>query len=197
MLAKLSSFIQRISNQRSFFLLLLAYGGYFVIFFYADVPFGLSKIKPYAGNTSILDVETYYTAAQAYQRLDLFGEGGRAAYQKILMGDLIYPALLGIFLSVTISLVLRRVLPARSRWHNLNLLPIANLALDYLENILLIILLATFPTHLDGLAMLAGWATLTKHIFGVLSFLTLGVGLIVLMYQRPSLRQNLLQGELK
>ena len=155
------------------------------------MPFGLSKIKPYAGNASILDVETYYTAAQAYQRLDLFGEQGRAAYLRILMGDLVYPALLGLFLSVAITLVLRQVLPAHHRWHKLNLLPIANLALDYLENMLLITLLTSFPSHLDAVAMLAGWVTFAKHLFGMLSFLALGASLVVWLYQRMIARHSL------
>ena len=197
MLTKLSSLIRRVSNRRSFLILLVTYGVYFSIFFYADVPFGISQIKPYAGRAGILDVETYYTAAQAYQRLDLFGEQGRATYQRILMGDLIYPALLGLLLSVAITLVLRQVLPANSRWHKLNLLPIANLTADYLENILLITLLAVFPTHLDGVALLAGWVTFTKHIFGMLSFLALGTSLVVWLYQRIARRSGELKGETK
>jgi hypothetical protein len=169
---------------KSFIILLIAYGIYFPIFFFANVPFGISQIKPYAGGTSILDVETFYDAAQAYQRLDLFGELGRAAYQRILMGDLIYPGLLGLFLSVTITLVLRNALPAQSNWHKLNLLPLVNLAADYLENILLITLLLNYPVRLNLLATIAGYLTFTKNMFGLLSYLALGASLIIWIYQR-------------
>jgi hypothetical protein len=131
-------------------------------------------------------VETYYTAEQAYQRLALFGEPGRATYLRILMGDLVYPALLGCFLSVTITLVLRRLVSPNSVWSRLNLLPIANMAADYLENILLITLLTRYPAQLDGVAAVAGLVTLVKNFFGLLSFLTLGVGLVVWLYRRVS-----------
>jgi len=189
MLTKLSSFIQKISTLNSFIILLIAYGIYFPIFFFANVPFGISQIKPYAGGSGILDVETFYNATQAYQRLDLFGEGGRAAYQRILMGDLIYPGLLGLFLSVTITLILRSTLPADSAWYRLNLLPLANLTADYFENVLLFTLLATYPSRLNVLATIAGYATFTKNMIGMLSFIALGASVVIWLYQRLSPHQ--------
>ena len=186
MITRLSSLIQKVSNWKIFCVLLVVYALYFSVFFYADVPFGLSKIKPYAGDTSILDVEMYYTPEQAYQRLAILGEQGRAAYMRILMGDLVYPALLGSFLSVAITQVFRHAFPANSVWHKLNLLPLANMTVDYLENILLITLLTNYPTHLNGVATIAGFVTLVKNLFGLLSFLALGAGLVALLYRGVS-----------
>ena len=159
MITRLSSFIQKITNWKSFFVLFVIYAIYYSVFFYADVPFGLSKIKPYAGNASILDVEMYYTPVQAYQRLAIFGEQGRAIYIKILMGDLVYPALVGSFLSVAITLVFRYAVPTNSVWQKLNLLPLVNMAADYLENIFIITLLINYPTQLNLVAAFAGFAT--------------------------------------
>ena len=87
-LKELSGSLQTISNRKSFLLLLVACGVYFPIFFLADVPFGLTRIKPYAGGMNILDAELFYSAEQAYQRLALFGEQGRAVYINILLGEL-------------------------------------------------------------------------------------------------------------
>jgi len=190
MVSKISLFLQTIASRKSFLILLIAYGIYFPIFFFGNVPFGLSQIKPYSGGASILDVETYYTTTQAYQRLELFGEGGRAAYLRIFMGDFIYPGLLGFFLSVSITLVLRSGLPAKSAWHKLNLLPLANLAADYLENILLMTLLLNYPSRLNLLATTAGYVTFTKNVFGMLSFLALGASLVIWFYQRMSQRHS-------
>jgi hypothetical protein len=150
MLQKLGHRSQQISNQKNFWLLLAAYALYMPVFFFADVPFGLSSIKPYAQGTNILDVELFYTAEQAYQRLALFGEQGRAVYFNILMGDLIYPALLGGLLSVSITLLFRRLNFSGACWQYLGLLPLANMVLDYTEDALLLSLLHNYPDQLPG-----------------------------------------------
>jgi len=185
MMANLSSFIQKISNGKIFYVLFVVYTLYFSVFFYADVPFGLSRMGPYTGgDVNILDMEMYYTAEQAYQRFAMFGQQGRAAYLMILTGDLIYPVLLGCFLSIAITLLFRRVTPATGNWHMLNLLPAANMLADYLENIMLLTLLVNYPTQLNGIATVAGFATLVKNFFGLLSFLALGIGLMMFLYQQ-------------
>lgn len=188
MIANLSSFIQKASNRNTFLVLLVLYILYFWVFFYADVPFGLSRMAPYTGgDVNILDMEMYYTAEQAYQRFAMFGQQGRAVYLIILTGDLIYPALLGSFLSVAITLLFRRVTPATGNWHKLNLLPVANMLADYLENIMLLTLLINYPTQINGIATVAGGATLVKNLFGLLSFLALGIGLTMYLYQQGKL----------
>ena len=181
---KLSHFVQSISNRKSFLLLLVAYSIYAPVFFFADVPFGLTRIKPYAEGTNILDVELFYSAEQAYQRLALFGEQGRAVYFNILMGDLIYPALLGGFLSVSITLLFRRLNFSGVYWQYLSLLPLANMAFDYLEDALLLSLLNSYPAQLPLAATAAGFVTFTKNMFGMLSFIALGFGLVALLLQR-------------
>lgn len=183
-LKKLNHLLQQFSSRKSLLWLLVAYGFYMPVFFFADVPFGLSRIKPYAQGTSILDVELFYTAEQAYQRLALFGAQGRAVYFNILMGDLIYPALLGGLLSVSITLLFRRLNFSGAYWKYLGLLPLANMALDYTEDALLLSLLHNYPGHLPLAAAAAGVVTLAKNITGTLGFLALGCGLLALLFRR-------------
>ena len=95
MLDKLNNHLRQLSSPKVLIALLIAYGIYMPIFFFADVPFGLSTIRPYAAGTNVLDVEFFYTATQAYDRLTLFGEPGRAAYLNILKGDLNRPGFCG------------------------------------------------------------------------------------------------------
>jgi hypothetical protein len=183
-LKKLNLLLQQLSNRKSFFLLLVAYVLYMPVFFFADVPFGLSRIKPYAQGTNILDVELFYTSEQAYQRLALFGAQGRAVYFNILMGDLIYPALLDSLLSVSITLLFRRLNFSGAYWKYLGLLPLANMVLDYTEDALLLSLLRNYPDHLPLAAAAAGVVTLAKNIAGVLSFLALGFGVLALLFRQ-------------
>ena len=184
MLQQLSHRLAQFSSRKSFFLLLAAYAIYMPVFFFADVPFGLSRIKPYAQGTNILDVELFYTAEQAYQRLALFGEQGRAVYFNILMGDLLYPALLGGLLSVSITLLFRRLNFSGAFWPYLGLLPLANMALDYTEDALLVSLLLNYPGQLPLAAAAAGVITLAKNIAGMLGFLALGLGLLALLFRQ-------------
>jgi hypothetical protein len=184
MLKRLDHLLQQFSNRKSFLLLLAAYALYMPVFFFADVPFGLSRIKPYAQGTNILDVELFYTAEQAYQRLALFGVQGRAVYFNILMGDLIYPALLGGLLSVSITLLFRRLNFSGGHWHCLAMLPLANMILDYTEDALLLSLLQSYPDQLPLAAAAAGVVTLAKNIAGMLGFLALGFGLLALLFRQ-------------
>ena len=183
-LKSLSHQLQQVSNRKSFLVLFVAYSIYFPVFFFADIPFGLTSIKPYAHGTTILDVELFYTAAQAYQRLALFGEQGRAAYFNILMGDLIYPALLAGFLSISITLLFRRLNFSSTYWQYLGLLPLANMFFDYIEDALLLSLLNSYPAQLPITAAVAGFVTFTKNMFGMLSFIVLGLGLATILLHR-------------
>lgn len=118
------------------------------------------------------------------QRLALFGEQGRAVYFNILMGDLIYAGLFGGFLGVSITLLFRRLDFPGQCWQYAGLLPLATMAFDYLEDGLILSLLKSYPTELPLAASAAGFATLTKSIFGSLSFLMLAVGLVALLVRR-------------
>jgi len=180
-LNSLNNHLRQFSSRRAFIALLLAYSIYMPIFFFANVPFGISAIRPYAAGTNILDVEFFYTATQAYDRFTLFGEQGRATYLTILKGDLVYPALLGSLLAVSICLIVKRLNPSRVGWQYLALLPLVNMVCDYCENFLLFVLLLSYPTHLPTVASVAGVVTLTKNIFGILSFATLAFGLLAML----------------
>ncbi|MBW8457228.1 MAG: hypothetical protein K0M58_02115 [Thiobacillus sp.] len=180
MLDNLNSHLRQLCSLKVLIALLIAYGIYMPIFFFADVPFGLSAIRPYAAGTNVLDVEFFYTATQAYDRLTLFGEPGRAAYLNIVKGDLIYPILLGGLLAVSICLIVKRLKPSGGGWQYLALLPLVYMVCDYCENSLLFVLLLFYPTHLPTVASVAGFVTLAKNIIGMLSFATLALGLFAM-----------------
>ncbi|KAB8145774.1 hypothetical protein F8S13_01455 [Chloroflexia bacterium SDU3-3] len=176
----LINMVLRLASGRAFLALLIAYCIYMPIFFYAPTPFSIGAIRPYAGGASILDVEPFYSADTAYARLDLLGEPGRAAYRHILLGDMVYPALLGLTLASAIGLATRHIAPADTRWCSLALLPLANAACDYAENALLIWLLLAYPARHPLVASAAGCLTLAKTICGMLSFTALAGVLVAL-----------------
>ena len=89
-------------------------------------------------------------------------------------------------LSVSITLLFRRLNFSGVYWQYLGLLPLANITFDYTEDALLLWLLASYPTPLPWVATAAGLATLGKNIFGMLSFLALGLGLLALLFRKRS-----------
>lgn len=184
MLERVNLLVQQLAGRRSFLVLLIAYSIYSPIFFFAKVPFGITAIQPYASTGGILDFEFFYTSQRAYERLASFGEQGRTAYLHFLMGDLIYPALLGCLLAISIALTVRRLNGSRTYWKYLALLPLANMAFDYCENGALISMLAAYPAQLPLLGTFAGVFTVMKNVFGMLAFTTFLSGLVVLVIHR-------------
>ena len=197
MFSKLSSMVRRITSLKSFLILLVLYMVVFTTFFYADVPFGLNKMRQYAGAVNILDLKFFYTAPQAYETLDLLGEQGRGIYLSILAADMIYPTVLGLFLAVTITFIFQHTLSPASRLYMLNVLPVANTLFDYCENIMTLILLKNYPSHLNAAATVNGFFTLAKNLFGFLSFSVLLISLLILIYQQFVLRMNSTQQFIK
>ena len=184
MLSKLSMAIREKTSVKSFLVLLIIYTIVYSVFFYADVPFGLSKMKQDAGTVNILDVKFFYTANQAYETLDQLGKEGQAIYLNILAADMIYPVTLGLFLAVTITIVFQNILPSDSHLYLLNTLPLVNTLFDYCENTTTFILLRNYPMHLNILATIGGFLTLAKNLAGFLSVVILSTSLLVLVYQK-------------
>jgi len=184
MLSKLSLAVRKMTSVKSFLVLLVIYVIVYSVFFYADIPFGLSKMKQYAGTVNILDVKLFYSASQAYATLDELGEEGRAIYLHILAADMIYPLTLGLFLAVAPTLTLQNILPSTSRLYFLNVLPLANTLFDYCENATTFTLLKNYPAHLNIVASIDGFLTLAKNLSGSLSAIILFISLVIWIYQK-------------
>ena len=97
---------------------------------------------------------------------------------------LIYPAHLGGLLSVSITLLFRRLSFSGAYWQYLGLLPLACMAFDYLEDALLLALLVSYPAWLPLAASAAGFAAFAKYMFGLPGFVALAAGLLALLLQR-------------
>lgn len=188
MLQKLSMKIQRVTSIKSFLILLFIYLLVYSIFFHANVPFGLNRMKQYAGSVNILDVNFFYTAPQAYEILDQLGKDGQSIYMGILAADMVYPLALGILLSVTTTLILQNILSSTSKLYLLGALPLINTFFDYCENAATFMLLINYPSRLNAIATIDGFLTLGKNIFGFLSIIVVVISLIVLIYQKSTTR---------
>lgn len=104
------------------------------------------------GGLGILDMLPLPDPERAHRALELLGTDGRRQYATLLVTfDLLFP--------LTVALFFRAWWGDRLRW-----LPWATLGLDYAENVVCGVLLATFPHESAAVASLAGIITALKML---------------------------------
>jgi uncharacterized membrane protein len=117
-------------------------------------------------NGNILDTRLYYNGDDAYLTIEGYGTENRQTYIRgTLLLDFAYPLVYSILLALIII-----KLRGQTR---LMYLPFGVLLLDYLENIMILSMLGTFPTRLELVAQLAGIVTALKWAFAGATLLTI------------------------
>lgn len=141
-------------------------------------------LRELAGGLVPLDLRSGgYTLAEAQALFDALGEQGRSYYLlPQLLIDFVYPATM----AVALGLMLHVLVPAR-RW--VAFLPAIPAAFDYLENILILVMLRGYPDLSASLVAVASTATIVKAVS-----LSLCVALVVVLFLwlrvRPRLRRS-------
>ena len=142
-------------------------------------PFGAGQLMDITGGVGLLDMMVLYTPEQAYAHLAAMGEAGRAFdLTHIVPLDFVFPFLYTLFSAVTITWLLHKWLPAQSRWHRLNVVPLAGGIGDYLENLGIIIMIIAWPSPLPDIARFTMVAGLVKFSFIILADLIIAGSLI-------------------
>lgn len=133
----------------------------------------------------IIDTWFAYTPDRVYQVLPALGQQGRQLYAITELSlDLAYPLVYNSFLWLAITLVVDKTFHRQSPIQKLALLPAGVLACDYAENILLAILLWSYPTRHTTLAWAASFFTTAKWVLGALAILSILLGLARYIWQR-------------
>jgi hypothetical protein len=144
-----------------------------------------------SGGAGSPDSSFYYTADELLQQAEAYGEAGRAAYVRARWTfDLAFPLVYGFFLVTSIGWALPRAAPAGSAWQRLNLVPVAAVLFDFLENTATSLVMARFPAVPPLAAALAPWMTLLKWLFVCGSFgvlvAVLASALVKALCRRPA-----------
>jgi hypothetical protein len=115
-----------------------------------------------------LDAQVAYSPRQALAFMQGLSNQARGAYLLIeWTADLIYPLAYASLFAGLIAQLLKSSLPAADPLRNLVLLPAAMVAADYAENLLVTLLLASYPHLLPGLlAALVALASFLKWFLG-------------------------------
>nr|WP_320014866.1 hypothetical protein [uncultured Desulfobacter sp.] len=166
MFTKISQYLCRISTAPvlfvSFLILLI-----FVFFIVPDMAQIMDVISSGLGSPDRLfyyDAEKLLTFAKAY------GNDGRHAYVRTRIShDIAWPLVYAGFFCLVISYANTISIPRNSRFQRLNLIPLVPLFFDALENLIISIVMLSFPKTWPLLNRLAGITTAAKWCMVILS----------------------------
>jgi len=181
MLIKLSANFRRLSSGWVTLLGLLI----FVVFSITVLPSQSAQADRSTGQTGIPDLSFYYSVEQLYEMAEGYGAEGRSAYIRARFTfDLIWPLVYGFFLVTSMSWLSGKVLQEGSRWEMANLLPLAGVLFDYLENISTSLVMLRYPQDTWLAANLAGFFTALKWVSIGASFVFLVIFLVRAIWKR-------------
>jgi hypothetical protein len=137
-----------------------------------------------AGGRDALTFQKPYTPADAYALMVHWGAGGRQDQLLFTLTlDVLVPPATWMFLTLALLYVTRPFAKARWRLALAVLLPAAYLLSDYGENVAILALVSSFPSRLDGVAVVGSvlWMTktLTSDIAVCAILLALIIGLMI------------------
>jgi hypothetical protein len=176
----LDSISGRITAITSTRMLLLSLAGFIITTIVINGrPFGAEQLLEITGGAGLLDMKVLYTPEQAYAHLAAMGEAGRAFdLTHIIPLDFVFPFMYTLFSVVAITWLLHRWLPADSRWHLLNVVPLIGGMGDFVENLGIIVMIVAWPAQLPAVALFTMVACLVKFTFIILSYLIIAGAVI-------------------
>ncbi|HYE81450.1 MAG TPA: hypothetical protein VEG39_04685 [Clostridia bacterium] len=178
MLYALSDKVKRMSSTKSLLLLAL----FFTIMYMLvnGQPFGVAEFNERFGGLTPLDLQDNYTADDVCAFMEKLGEAGRLFYAKmILMLDFAFPLSYMLFWSAAIYFLLSRFLPCGSKLMYISLFPFVAGIADYLENILILCMLFSYPKVIKMIVVFSNLMTNVKDLFMWISLLLLLFGLLL------------------
>lgn len=149
-------------------------------------PFGSERIEALSAGFGTLDMKYGYSASETARLFDQLGNEGRLAYNHLLYLDFGFALVYMTLQSLLITALIRKA-GLGAKWEKLNLIPFVRSALDFVENVLLLSLLAGYPVQHTAAVGLASVLTVIK--------LTINYGYIALVFFLGALttRQTMLR----
>lgn len=149
-------------------------------------PYGLAKLVALTNGHSILDMEFGgYSVDRAYEILGALGaEGRNFAMKYIVPLDFPFPLSYGLFYFVTLTLLGKSILKNLKNPWLFGIVGAAAALFDWLENIMVIILLRNYPRRLAGVATTASVFTQLKALFIISSIVLIMAGLIAVLIHK-------------
>jgi hypothetical protein len=180
--AGLIGFMQGKASGKNVLLLFVLTMAVYLLMLLVTIP----RVQSYAPDTALFDLSpTGYTHSHALTLLQSLDQAGRDAYLfPQLALDFVYPGLFAICYSLMLVWVYSKRVQSQSKLWYLALIPALGGIFDYVENILIIRMITTFPDVTEGLVSASSGLTLLKSAFSTASFLLLGLGFALLLKRR-------------
>ena len=157
----------------------------FLVFSATQLPAQSARAAAYSGSSGTPDTSLFYSTTALYRMAAAYGAEGRQAYiEARFTFDLAFPLVYGAFLAIALSYLLNHALDGDSPWRRLNLLPLAAMLFDYLENICAARVMAAYPNPQPVAATLAVLFTPLKWLFIASGFLLLPFALILFLRKK-------------
>lgn len=132
------------------------------VFFASSAPFAIPEVAAACGQQPP-DMRFFTSADDLTGFLDACGPTGRNMYRNMQLADLIYPAVVAVFLASSLALAVRRLAPEGSKAFWLVSVPFVASSFDYLENSFAWFALARYPGSAPSDALL-GFASAAKTV---------------------------------
>jgi hypothetical protein len=176
MVKKISKRIDKISSGKMVVISLVV----FMVFTAVVLPWQSAKAEEFAGDAGGIDTSFFYTSEELYDTVRAYGEAGRQEYIKARWTfDLIWPVVYTFFLATATAFIFRRCCEPDNWTKWLNLVPVAGMIFDYLENLAVTLVMILFPKEFLGLGWVASVFTLVKWGLVISSFILLLGGLVL------------------
>ncbi|MEA2573548.1 MAG: hypothetical protein QOH93_846 [Chloroflexia bacterium] len=125
-----------------------------------------------------LDGKIVYTPDLAKDMLGAYGAEGRMFYSRVEgTVDLVFPLTNALLTSLLLLACGRALLRNSTPLRVIALLPFVGMVADYLENTLVLWMLASFPADISGVAQVSAVVSVTKSVFyvppGVIALISL------------------------
>lgn len=154
----------------------------FILFMAIVLPRVSTYTATVTNNAPSPDMSLYYSANELFDIAEEYGEEARTTYVILRFTfDIVWPFVYTLFLITAISFFMRKVADKRILFLSL---PLFAIALDYLENIVLSIVMISYPNRAVFFATIASPITILKWLFLGVSFVLLFVMILRLGVQK-------------
>jgi len=174
---KLLSFMQRLSTGKVVLALIIPT----IIVYFTMLLYTIPQVSAYAPGINLFDLSpTGYSFEYAIKLLDTLGSDGRELYlYRQLPLDFIYPGLFAGSCSLLLSWLLLKTQKTNSKLFCFCYIPVAAGLFDYLENIFIVSILASYPNVSQVSISIASLMTIAKSVLTTVFFVLLILGVIL------------------
>ncbi|NOT03933.1 MAG: hypothetical protein HOP27_04970 [Anaerolineales bacterium] len=178
---KIIKFIQKTSTGKNVAVLFSMNMAFYLAILFYSIPLVLKS----APDMKLFDVSPAgYTTEYAISLLNAIGPEGRNLYQSLQLPlDFIYPGLFIVSYPLLFAWLLKKNHDLQSKVYYVLYLPILAGLFDYVENVLVVLMLKTYPDLDASLVAVASFATVTKSILASIFFTLLILGILQVVWK--------------